>query len=178
MKYFIPIILLLSACKLDSDKTIDREKFTFKTGSDTQLFFKNVRQSYYDLEENSAAKFNVFRITKRDLGEESPVLNLAIVINYLQDEAYLLLEPNTAVGEFPIQLISIDSAKMEREIVLKSQNRESTLHFATDIYEDLIMGNDFFLVREEHRTPLFQKPETKEAFRITISDYFRLTRVY
>lgn len=174
----LTILLIISSCQIDREKKIDREKFTFKMGSDTQLFFKNVRQSYYDLEENKAAKFNVFRFSNREKTNQKPVLNLAIVINYLQDEAYLLMEPNTAMGDLPFSIVSTDSSGQTNTITLTSQNRESTLHFVTDLYEHLLQGNSFELELDGKKTGLFTKPNEKEAFRITVSDYYRLTRIY
>lgn len=43
------LTLLLSGCKIDRDKKVDREKFQFKIGADANLFFRNVRQIYYDV---------------------------------------------------------------------------------------------------------------------------------
>jgi hypothetical protein len=41
-------MMLLTGCKIDRNREIDHEKFTFKASDDTELFFKNVRQVYYD----------------------------------------------------------------------------------------------------------------------------------
>lgn len=178
---WIPLlfILVLSACTIDGDKKIDRSKFTFKTGSDTQLFFKNVRQSYYELEENEAAKFQVFRFLKRSTETTKPIFNLAIVNNYLNDEAYLLLEPNEAAGDIPFTIISTnDSTRASRNIVLEAQNRETTLNFTADIYDDMKSGNKFQLSIGDSLVDILDNQPEREAFRITVSDYLRLTRVF
>ncbi|QSE98031.1 hypothetical protein [Fulvivirga lutea] len=180
MKYVVAVLfLVLFGCQLDSDKAINRDKFTFKIGSDTQLFFKNVRQSYYDLEENKAANFNVFRLSKRVQSVDRPLLNLAIVINYRQDEAYLLLEPSMDLAELPITIIAeYDSIQTRKEITLAEQNRESTLHFAADLYESILAGGTFYIRSDSTDIPILTSQQEREAFRITVSDYFRLTRVY
>ena len=173
------LVLVITGCKIDDDKTINRDKLSFKIGTDTQLFFKNVRQSYYDFEENKAAKVNVFRFSERSVNPEEVVLNLAIVINYLQDEAYLLIEPSEAAGNEHIQLKAQDPNTGDiKEVSLNEMNREAMLNFCTDIYELLVQGNQFELRMGEEWRPVFDTHETREAFRITVSDYYRLTRVF
>ena len=180
MKWIISIsLLVVTSCTIDGDKSIDRSKFTFKTGSDTQLFFKNVRQSYYDLEENKAAKFQVFRFAKRSVNTDKPIFNLAIVNNFLKDEAYLLLEPNQSTGDIPYKIISTnDSTKVSRTILLAAQNRETTLNFAADIYDEIKLGNQLQLSIGDTLIDILDNHQEREAFRITVSDYLRLTRVF
>ncbi|MEQ8243287.1 hypothetical protein [Fulvivirga sp.] len=173
------LLLTISACKIDDDKTIDRADLTFKIGTDTQLFFKNVRQSYYDLEENMAAKFNVFRFSDRNVNPEALVLNLAIVVNYLQDEAYLLVEPCEAIGSENIELRAQHPNNDDvKEINLNEMNREAMLNFCTDTYELLVQGYQFEINVGEEWKAVLDTHQAKEAFRITVSDYYRLTRVF
>ena len=58
-KLWIAVFSALVGCSVNADKKVSLENFEFKTGDDTELFFKNVRQSYYDLEEKKAANFNL-----------------------------------------------------------------------------------------------------------------------
>jgi hypothetical protein len=172
-------LLIISGCKIDTDKTIDRDKLSFKIGTDTQLFFKNVRQSYYDLEENQAAKFNVFRFSERNVNPEEAVLNLAIVINYLQDEAYLLIEPSKIIADEEIML-NAENPLADESITLRLEevNREGMLNFCTSVYELIVQGYDIKMMVEDQWQPILNTPQTREAFRITVSDYYRLTRVF
>jgi len=183
MKY-LPLVFIcfFTGCKLDSDKKIDRNKFTFKTGDDTELFFKNMRQSYYDLEENKAAKFNVFRFEDRLKTDSIPVINLAIVNNYLHDEAYLLVEPNEYLADIdPLKIafkIEHDSTSKADTVVLEQYNHESMLEFSSQLYEALLKDAKFKVAYEDTWPTILSSKEEREAFRITVSDYYRLTRVY
>lgn len=173
------LLLTITSCKIDDDKTIDRDRLGFKIGSDTQLFFKNVRQSYYDLEENKAAKFNVFRFSDRSKDSEELVLNLAIVVNYLQDEAYLLIETSEAVNNENIELTAQHpNTDDTQDVILNEMNREAMLNFCTDVYELLVQGYQFEIKAGEEWKPVLDTHKTREAFRITVSDYYRLTRVF
>ena len=138
-----------------------------------------MRQSYYDLEENKAAKFQVFRFAKRSVNTDKPIFNLAIVNNFLKDEAYLLLEPNQSTGDIPYKIISTnDSTKVSRTILLAAQNRETTLNFAADIYDDIKLENQLQLSIGDTLIDILDNHQEREAFRITVSDYLRLTRVF
>lgn len=174
MKYWVVVFVLLVACKMDSDKAIDREKFTFKTGDDTEIFFKNIRQSDYELEENTAAKFNVFRHEDR-LEDAAPAINLAIVINYLQDEAYLLVETSEDLRQQEEIMVETTSGS---EIVLSNFSKEGMLEFATQIYEHILKDDQFYVIINNAKKPILDAPSIREAFRISVSDYYRLTRIY
>lgn len=168
---------LLLACQMDRNKKIDRDKFTFKTGDDTELFFKNIRQSYYDLEENKAAGLNVFRIRSRQQIDSLPVLHLAIVINYLQDEAYILLEPNAALQDhIPLTVLWQDPKDGKTgEYKIEVMNRENMLEFSSQLYEGITANYQLSL---GSGTPFLANVQHREAFRVTMSDYYRLTRVF
>lgn len=179
MRYSVIFIIVFVSCKIDHDKKIDREKFNFKTGDDTELFFKNMRQSYYDLEENEAAKFNVFRYEDRVQKADHPLLNLAIVINYLQDEAYLLLEPDEHLrNQERLEILWSSETGTEGTIVLENYNREEMLEFASQVYEALQKKADFELKSEDGTDPILTDQQEREAFRVTVSDFYRLTRIY
>jgi hypothetical protein len=91
---YLLIFLISVSCNADKTKKIDAEKSKFSTSDASELFFKNVRQRYYDREEMAASKLNIYRIQERNQRVDYPHLQLAIVINWRYDEAYILLEPN------------------------------------------------------------------------------------
>ncbi|MEM7110663.1 MAG: hypothetical protein AAF519_20705 [Bacteroidota bacterium] len=175
-KVAIVMLLNLMGCAVNSDKKVTLENFEFKTGDDTELFFKNVRQSYYDLEENEAAKFNLFRLSDRVINDTVPILNLAIVINYLQDEAYLFLEPNEVLSKYDPLTIQWKNTEegTSGEFILASRNREGMLSYADKLYKGILAGYDFSLAGGQ----VFLGTQAElEAFRITVADYYRLTRL-
>lgn len=173
---FIIPFLAMYGCTLDAEKVVDRSKFSFKTGDDTEIFFKNVRQSEYDLEVNVAAKFNVFRHEDRLQEDSIPWLNPAIVMNYLQDEAYILLEPTPAMAQFDVWEVILE--KRQDTLRMSLPNRENNLEFASRIYEELKQGNPVMIYTGNDTVSFNSYPNASEAFRITLSDYYRLTRIY
>lgn len=169
------VLVALTACTLDREKEVDRSKFTFKTGHDTNLFFKNIRQSDYELEENKAAKFNVFRLKHRVVKDDQPVLNLAIINNYLNDQAYLLIEPSATLSEEAVlEVLQNDSLS----IALRHFSHADMLEFASQIYEGLQHNASFKIKIDGQWKPILADNKEREAFRITTADYYRLTRIY
>lgn len=172
---YATLILVLSQSCLDRNREVKRDKLTFKTGDDTELFFKNVRQLYYDLQENSAAKLNVFRLKKRVESEDHPIINLAIVMSYVKDEAYILVEPNELIGLDKIE-VEWQHENDKGTIALEDFNRDKMLEFASAIYEGIEKGYDFKITGKEGE--FLKDNAEREAFRVTMSDYYRLTRVF
>ncbi len=173
---FLVPALLVTGCRLDGDREVDRSRFTFRTGDDTELFFKNVRQSDYEMEANEAAKFNVFRHENRPQADSLPWINPAIVVNYLQDEAYILIESSPALQDLD-ELQVIHVAGLDT-LILETPNREENLEFASRIYEHLQKGDSLVIYDGKNYVPFLADRSHYEAFRITLSDYYRLTRVY
>lgn len=171
---------MLISCQIDGNRQVDRDRFTFNTGDDTEIFFKNVRQSYYDLEENKAAQINVFRFSDRLITEDQPVINLAIVHQYVNDKAFILVERNEWFDDQtgPLQLESTLKNGTITEIDLETMNKDAMLEFATRVYEDLQQGAEFKLIQKGERIPIFTDKKEREAIRITLSDYYRLTRIF
>ena len=67
MSLFFGLIVLLTACTSDADKRIDAEKLEFNTTDESELYFKNVRQSEYDLAEMEDAGINIFRAKRTEI---------------------------------------------------------------------------------------------------------------
>lgn len=176
LRIVLPLILILLtiSCQIDGEKKVDRSKFNFKTGDDTELFFKNIRQSEYELEVNEAAKLHVFRHNNRPLTDSIPWLNPAIVINYLQDEAYLLLEPSPLLENQKDWAVHTGLDTFQ----LSTPNRAENLEFASRIYEHLKVGDSLWIRTDDGFVQFLSNKKDSEAFRITLSDYYRLTRIF
>jgi len=176
--YCISLFLCIG-CKIDRNREIDREKFTFKTGDDTELFFKNVRQVYYN---NSVMPGNreVFRHPDRCTTPQSPCLSLAIVGNFDLNEAYILIETTDALAALDSLVITAtDSLQQTHSIVLAERGKDLMLEFATQIYESMEQQQQLMLKANGGDTvPLFKSDDEREAFRVTLADYFRLTRIF
>ena len=167
----------LAACNLDKNTSIDDKKAKFTTSDASELFFKNVRQIYYDQEEMVAAKMNVFRLGDRSQADDYPVINLAIASNWRYDEAYLLVEPNA-------YLEGLDSIRVTWKNPTNQQtgsyrwapgNKEAQFAFASQLYRSIQQGYQLYVTNSRgEQEKLLDRYDDREAFRKTMFDYYRL----
>lgn len=170
----IPVIIFLmmlvvSGCKLDRKKEVDRNRFSFKAYPDSRAFFQNVRMIYYDREQVANSEVIAFRFKARGKDTTRFCLNPTIVLNQQTNDALLFLEATQAHD-------SINLVIDETVFQLKDRNRENVLEFATIIYEAIMTEKTIYL--NNNQQLLFSNEEEKENFRKVMSDYYRLTRIF
>jgi hypothetical protein len=178
-RFFFLLLLsgVLLACNPDKNRKVDQATISFKTNDASKLFFKNLRQSYYDKEEMEAAKLEIYRLRKRNQSLKHPVVNLAIVNNWRFDEAYLLLEPN---GLLTLDSLIISWKNAENgtngTIEFENGNKKAIVKFADQIYDQIQQGSEFSVFLEGKAWDILKSSEDREAFRITMMDYYRLAQ--
>lgn len=173
---YLTLALFFSACNPNKNTRVNPESLTFQTTDSSKLFFKNVRSNYYDLEELSEAQLEVYRFKKRLKQEDVPVIQLALVNNWRYDEAYVLLEPNMAAGLLNDLHLrwSYNENEKQGELRFNGGNKKAHLLFASEVYDYLLSDCTFELKKGEEWVPIFSTAKEKEAFRITLFDYYRL----
>jgi hypothetical protein len=172
---YVVIFLIIISCNADKTKKIDAEKSKFSTSDASELFFKNVRQRYYDREEVTAAKLNVYRLQERNKQVDQAHLNLAIVINWRYDEAYILLEPNDLAASDNISINWVnEKSKDSGNYNFSFGDKYAHFAFASQIYSGIQEGHRLFIIVNEEEIPFLHKEKDREAFRKTMKDYYRL----
>lgn len=161
-------LMHLIACNPDKGKKVDVEENLFGTDASSLLFFKNTRSIYYQLEQRAAGNLDVY--TYKDWKKLSDAIMFVpqIVVNWKYDEAYVLLEPTF---DLPDSVVFSSGGQMVR---FSKQNKEGMLMLATTFYDWLQEGKPIMF----NGTEMYESMDSKEAFRITLQDYFRLTKRY
>jgi hypothetical protein len=179
IKLLFLVFLLQVGCKIDREKEVDRSKFQFKIGADANLFFRNVRQIYYD-RSSPDGTWQAYRFSDRYTGNDRPVIEPVIVINWLQDEAYLLIDVNDLLGEEDMIIVTISDAHANKTdtLYLNQRGRERMLEFGSKLYEAIQANRKVAVQSKGEFVPVFNDEIDREAFRITVSDFYRLTRVF
>ena len=169
--------LLFTQCVVDNDRVIDRGKPRYSTTDPSELFFKNVRSLYYDKEEMANAKLEIFRIKTRLQDDTVSTLNLAIVLNWRFDEAYILLEPvNQLAGIKNITLVwAGEGFEKSEEFVIG--DKDSQFALATAVYEQIVNKREIYWLKEGKKIPLLQSKQDREAFRVTMFDFYNLVEI-
>jgi hypothetical protein len=176
---FLVLLLFALACKIDRDKPVDRSKFSFKIGSDSQLFFRNTRQIFYD-RQSPDGTWQAYRFSDRYTGNNRLVLTPVIVINWIKDEAYLLIEPSDGLlNEDELRVIIMDSTRQAADtVILQERGRERMLEFGSQLYEALQSKKEMLVLTNQQYVPILTEDIDREAFRVTMADYYRLTRIF
>jgi hypothetical protein len=163
------LALVLSGCKLDRRKEVDRNRFSFKAYPDSRAFFNNVRMIYYDREQIANSEVVAFRFKARSKDTTEFHLSPTIVLNQQTNDALLFIESTKPYDSITLM---ID----KKVLMLKDRNRDNVLEFATLIYESIIAEKSIYLNNEKF--PLFKDEDERENFRKVMSDYYRLTRIF
>ncbi len=170
------VVILLNGCKIDQDKKVDRSKFQFTIGDDAELFFRNVRQIYYD-RASPDGTWQAYSLKDRYQGNERPVIVPVIVINWLKDEAYLLIDTNDLLADED-ELRVVMSNTPPDTIVLRDRGRERMLEFGSRLYEALQANQQMQIRSKGIYRPILTEEVDREAFRVTMADFYRLIRVF
>lgn len=180
-RIFIFIVALAFSCNFNNGKKIDKDHAKFSTTADSRLFFKNVRQIYYNKEIKENTKLEVFRFSKRNLTQHMPAINLALVNNWMYDEAYVLIEPNSYFdGADTIEVEWTDKPGKQSGVYRFSLgSKETHFKFASQIYESILSKHRLLVYNQEKQwVNLFQTETDKDNFRKTMVDYYRLVNLY
>ncbi|MDQ3394374.1 MAG: hypothetical protein M3512_09725 [Bacteroidota bacterium] len=177
MKNIIYIIILFFffSCNETSRKKIKDKKSKFSTSDASEIFFKNVRQRYYDRIEMQEAKLNIYRLQERSLEADYPNIILAIVINWSYDEAYILLEPNELVPENEIKIMWVTKDSLSTgNYTFNYGDKISHFEFASQIYSNLNSDHVLFIFSNNENVPFLNNDKDRDTFRKTMRDYYRL----
>lgn len=168
----------LLACNPDKERIVDRNTPVFKTNDATRLFFKNVRQLYYDLEEQNDGKIQVLRLSSRVEDPERPIINVDIVNNWFQDRAYPMIRLSAYFDQMErIEIEMLNEAGHSELLVFdKSSGIDAHFYFATALYEGIL--KKYTIRLRSDGTQLFADQNEREGFRITMVDYYRLVAIY
>ena len=108
------------------------------------------------------------------------MVNLAIVMNWLKDEAYILVEPGTLLqDESRLRVVWKDTLNNDTgEIVLADRGKGNMLEFASRLYEGIVANRTFQIESQDQLVNFLGISKDREAIRVVMSDYYRLTRVF
>lgn len=155
------VLLILCSCHPDKFTKVNAEELAFRTRDDTEIYFKNVRQSAYHLEEREDQGINEYNLKAASGDTLSPVPTL--LINWRHDTAFLLFENLSDEASF-----WIDSATFKFE---KGHPRQNTV-LSIDLYNSLLDARRMSITLSNRQVPL--SSEQAEQFRTVVFDYLRL----
>jgi hypothetical protein len=176
---FTILIIVNVSCGNDKSVELDPNAPKFHTTDAAELFFKNLRSPYYELEDREDVKMLVYRFSKRYESNEKPVLALALVVHWIKDEAFLLFEPNHFFDTQEAIVIYCKNPDTSETSELSFYRADVRTQFtlAVGIYKMLQQKYTFELSIGDQYFKLFENEKEREAFRITVYDFLRLVEL-
>jgi len=165
------LLVLCQSCLLKTDEKVDLKDFDFSTTDSSELFFKNIRQSDYKIEERTTAKMNLF--TYRSFAEKELVpIYPRIIHNWRADQAYIWLELNHQSDSTLIGISKPDLPKLE--IAFEASSKEEHFETVNTIFEALLDSSRIYLNGDE---VLAIGSSQRADFRLIVNDYYRLVNL-
>ena len=177
---FILVFFAITACDPDRKKKVDPENSKFETLDSSELFFKNMRQYYYDVEEKREAGLEIFRLQDRLDDNKQPLINLSIIFNWRVDKAYVFVEPNQFFKDSTeFTVVWQDSITQDQgEFYFVKGNREAHFKFSAQVYNSILDEQKLYYKRENELFPLLDTEIERDVFRVTMFDFFRLVNYF
>jgi hypothetical protein len=163
------ISLFISSCTLDEGKKVQLEELSLDTTDDSEIFFKNLRQSSYERQE--VERMTVFKNKDYLDSEDSIQFQAKIVWSWYNDKAFILLETSAGIEDS----IKFDLGTQADLITSESASAAEQTYAACEIYNSLVDKQVITMMVGQACDTLFKSNLSKEAFRVTMSDYLRLT---
>ncbi len=149
----------------------------FRTTPPSLLYFKNMRSAYYEMAEQAGTRIEKYRLRKYAESDQRPILYATIANNWMQDEAYLLLEPNAFLRRAPAPLeVLWRSADSTGVLTPDRPGLPHQYGFARELADRLQAGRELFIIDDRRDTvPLFADFGDRTHFLTTLRDYEKLT---
>ncbi len=163
--------LLMLSCTLNQEKPISIDDIDFSTRDDTEIFFKNIRQSSYILDENKPASINTFRLKANRLDDASLEPNPVIIHHWLRDKAYVWLEfGGKSDFDEPLE-ISIAYTQGEKALTFDGSSPHNHLEVALALFNASLSETRIYCNGTE--VLAVSTPE-RTHYQLVLNDYFRL----
>ncbi|MCR9099893.1 MAG: hypothetical protein NXI25_08075 [bacterium] len=172
------LFLICMACSPDSTErqmgTGDRR---FRTTPPSLLYFKNMRSTQYTVEEQPKSRIELYRLNRFETVTRRPALYPVIANNWLEDEAYLFLQPNDWEAGFLSPLtLSQDTSWSSEVLQLQPPTPVQQYELGLRLYESLKRGEAWYAAATDSTfAPLFEDGDERSYFLMTVRDYLQLT---
>lgn len=176
-EFMLLLVLFISSCSIHQEVSIDKDRPKFTMWESNKLFFRNMRQPYYDCTELKEANMAIFQLSARDTSSSAPTINVKIVQQWMEGKAFAMIDFNTYMETFdPLQIVWIDSAQQQGLYEFqRPAKQDAHFKFATELYTSIQQGHQLHIITPDSSyIPIFQQKTHREVFRKTMVDFYRL----
>lgn len=182
-KFFLlwfALMLVLVIVFFPEDRGIVISEPDFHVPESEELYFKNLRRSYYSKVTEENAGFDLYTIRSAAKDSTEKTFTFTIVNNWRADQAFIRMIPMPALfDKDPEEMIIIGNQPgTDQNDTIKLTGRSSYDHymFAARLYMKIIDDYRFRVVDQKGDTiPVLEKGKHRLSVKKTLKDYFKLT---
>ncbi|MGJ3234472.1 hypothetical protein [Marivirga sp.] len=179
MNKFIILFLISSvACSVNTSEKVELEKLRFNYTDDAYIFFRNMRQTNYDLEVMEEGGWRIYRHEDRQTDTTDFYFNISMVVNWRVNRVYPIIEMTKSIDKesFQVYWEAIESTE-KGNISMEGEKRRDEMLFASKLYNKMTDEVEMYVHYKNKKRPLFLDSDKKEAFRVSMYDFYRMTGV-
>ncbi|XOV92595.1 MAG: hypothetical protein ACFHWX_20610 [Bacteroidota bacterium] len=173
--YFLVLMILLG-CHPDKNKLVDLYKLRFNSTDASEIFFKNIRRSYYEVEENPEAAIELYTLSGYNEIKQ-PKLKPTIAYNWRNDFVAIMLSISENLKDQEALLIIFENETEERKLLYNESDVKTQTSVAIQLYNGILSSDEIFLVVNRQKLRLFSNSEEKDLFRVTVFDFLRFVEI-
>ena len=171
---YLYLLLIYCACDAPASKAPFAGDPQFRTTDPSRLYFRNIRSASY-FHERRPNKMDVYRLRQFSNTKQRPIIYPVIINNWLEDEAYVFVEPNHFTNFHDTLTIQAKSDTGQTEYALLVPNKKMQFDFAQQIYYNIKAGDELSIkVKNGTFIPIFSEKEDRQHYMTTLRDYYRL----
>lgn len=178
IRLLILCITLFFSCGERRFPRPDFEKADFNTTEQAKLFFKNVRAYYYDTDLYSFNGAEVYRWADRERDSTKIWINPVLVVHFLQDKAFILIESSAALKESCKPFLFSASTTAYDSISLEPNAMQEHFNLNVFIYDAIEAESHLYLKSNDgQHLPVLADASKRGSFTKQMRDFLRLVGV-
>ena len=169
-------IFCLTSCHPDKNKPVDLEKLRYQSTDASEIYFRNMRRSYYEIEENKEAAIDLYTLSGYDEFDQAYLIP-TIAFNWRNDFVAIMLNQSDKLENEENLVVLFENEKGSQKLLLNEGDISTQTTVAVKVYNGILKNDEIFLVLNRQKQALFRNNEEKELFRITIFDFLRFVEM-
>lgn len=135
-----------------------------------------MRQTNYDLEVMEEGGWRIYRHEDRKKDSTDFYFNISLVVNWRANKVYPMVEMTKRIEKenFKVYWEAIESNETG-SIAMKGEKRRDEMIFTTKLYNKMTEEVEMYMIYRDKKLPLFPDADQKEAFRVSLYDFYRMT---
>ncbi len=183
------MIFCCFSCSRVYKQEVSEDNFQSEMNASDQIFFTNTRQIFYDVQSVGENSMTTFKKKNRVIDAKKPILNLAIVRDNKNRQAFIYFDLNEffedkmyfeIIWESTVETKTTSTqAKQPKsgKYIFNGEKKENHFRLATQIRNAMMDKKQLFIIKnnnKQEKIPIITTEQEKDVFRITIVDFYRL----